>query len=195
MLLVTVVLVVGIRESARFNAAMVILKLVVVLFVIVVGVGATSTPANWHPFLPYGVAGVLKGAAYIFFAYIGFDSVSTHAEEARNPQRDVPIGIIVSLLLCTVLYILVAGVLTGMVPYDQIDIDAPVAAAFARARPAGRGVPHLARRGGRHHQRAARAAAQPGARPARHGARRPASRTRSSAPCIRASARRTRRPS
>jgi APA family basic amino acid/polyamine antiporter len=129
-LAVTVVLVVGIRESARFNAAMVILKLAVVLFVITVGSRYVKTE-NWHPFLPYGVPGVFRGAAYIFFAYIGFDSVSTHAEEARNPQRDVPIGIITSLLLCTVLYILVAGVLTGMVPYHQIDIDAPVARAFA----------------------------------------------------------------
>ena len=129
-LAVTVVLVIGIRESASFNAAMVILKLAVVLFVIVVGARHIDT-TNWHPFMPYGVPGVLKGAAYIFFAYIGFDSVSTHAEEARNPQRDVPIGIIVSLLLCTVLYILVAGVLTGMVPYHEIDLDAPVAEAFA----------------------------------------------------------------
>jgi len=128
-LLVTVVLVIGIRESASFNAAMVILKLVVVLFVIILGAGYVETK-NWHPFLPYGVPGVFKGAAYIFFAYIGFDSVSTHAEEARNPQRDVPIGIIASLVLCTILYILVAAVLTGMVPYGQIDIDAPVAHAF-----------------------------------------------------------------
>jgi APA family basic amino acid/polyamine antiporter len=129
-LLVTVVLVVGIRESARFNAAMVLLKLAVVLFVIVVGMRYVD-PANWQPFLPYGYAGVLKGSAYIFFAYIGFDSVSTHAEEARNPQRDLPIGIIASLALCTLLYILVAAVLTGMVPYNQIDVDAPVARAFA----------------------------------------------------------------
>jgi APA family basic amino acid/polyamine antiporter len=128
-LLITVVLVIGIRESARFNAGMVILKVAVVLFVIVVG-AAYVQPANWQPFLPFGVPGVLKGAAYIFFAYIGFDSVSTHAEEARNPQRDVPIGIIVSLTLCTVLYVAVALVLTGMVPYDQIDIEAPVALAF-----------------------------------------------------------------
>src|SRR5262249_42586852 len=128
-LLITVVLVVGIRESAGFNAAMVILKLAVVLFVIVLGAGYVRTE-NWHPFLPYGFPGVLKGAAYIFFAYIGFDSVSTHAEEARNPQRDVPIGIITSLVLCTILYILVAAVLTGMVPYAQIDVDAPVAHAF-----------------------------------------------------------------
>jgi APA family basic amino acid/polyamine antiporter len=102
----------------------------VVLLVIVVGARYVR-PENWHPFLPYGVAGVLKGSAYIFFAYIGFDSVSTHAEEARNPQRDVPIGIIASLAMCTVLYILVAAVLTGMVPYHQIDLDAPVARAFA----------------------------------------------------------------
>lgn len=129
-LAVTVVLVVGIRESARFNAAMVLLKLVVVLFVIVVGSQLIDTK-NWDPYLPYGWSGVFTGSAYIFFAYIGFDSVSTHAEEARNPQRDVPIGILASLALCTVLYVLVAGVLTGMVPYKQIDIDAPVAHAFA----------------------------------------------------------------
>ncbi|HVO27766.1 MAG TPA: amino acid permease [Candidatus Margulisiibacteriota bacterium] len=129
-LLITVILVIGIRESARFNAAMVILKLVVVLFVIVFGSMYIRTE-NWNPYLPYGATGVFKGAAYIFFAYIGFDSVSTHAEEARNPQRDVPIGIIASLALCTVLYILVAAVLTGMVPYNQIDLDAPVAQAFA----------------------------------------------------------------
>jgi len=128
-LAVTVVLVVGIRESARFNAGMVILKVLVVLFVIAVG-SAYVEPANWDPFLPFGIPGVFQGAAYIFFAYIGFDSVSTHAEEAKNPQRDVPIGIIVSLTLCTLLYVLVALVLTGMVPYDQIDVDAPVARAF-----------------------------------------------------------------
>ena len=126
---VTIVLVIGIRESARFNAAMVMLKLVVVLFVIIVGAGYVDTK-NWHPFMPNGWTGVGKGSAYIFFAYIGFDSVSTHAEEAKNPQRDVPIGIIASLVLCTILYILVAAVLTGMIPYDQIDIDAPVAHAF-----------------------------------------------------------------
>jgi APA family basic amino acid/polyamine antiporter len=97
--------------------------------VIVIGAGYVETK-NWSPYLPYGVTGVLKGSAYIFFAYIGFDSVSTHAEEARNPQRDVPLGILVSLTLCTILYILVAAVLTGMIPYDKIDIHAPVANAF-----------------------------------------------------------------
>ena len=148
---VTVVLVVGIRESAKLNAAMVILKVAIVLFVI--GLGAFYVnPDNWTPFAPYGYTGInffgktlfgqtdaggqplgmLAGAAIIFFAYIGFDSVSTHAEEARRPERDVPIGLIVSLLLCTVLYMGVGAVLTGMVPYDRIDIDAPVSDAFGQ---------------------------------------------------------------
>ena len=129
-LAITVILVVGIRESARFNAAMVLVKLVVVFLVIGLGSQYIRTE-NWHPFMPFGFGGVLKGSAYIFFAYIGFDSVSTHAEEAKNPQRDVPIGIIASLTLCTILYILVALVLTGMVRYDTINVDAPVAHAFA----------------------------------------------------------------
>ncbi|HEX8164088.1 MAG TPA: amino acid permease [Pyrinomonadaceae bacterium] len=146
---VTAVLVVGIRESATFNAAMVILKVAIVIFVIVVGAFYVN-PANWHPFAPYGYTGVnffgktllgmkdaggqplgmLAGAAIIFFAYIGFDSVSTHSEEARRPERDVPVAIIVSLLVCTVLYMGVGAVLTGMVPYDRIDINAPVSDAF-----------------------------------------------------------------
>jgi APA family basic amino acid/polyamine antiporter len=144
-----VILVKGIRESASFNTAMVVVKLAVVLLVIGVGVFYID-PANWRPFAPFGYSGVsffgqtiagmkdagghplgmLAGAAIIFFAYIGFDSVSTHAEEARNPQRDVPIGIVTSLVLCTVLYIAVSAVLTGMVPYDKINIDAPVSDAF-----------------------------------------------------------------
>jgi len=149
--IVTWVLVLGIRQSARFNTAMVVLKLAVVLFVIVVGAFYVN-PDNWTPFAPYGMTGVsffghtlfgqtgaggeplgmFAGAAIIFFAYIGFDSISTHSEEARNPQRDVPIGILVSLVVCTVLYIAVAAVLTGMVRYDQISIDAPVSKAFAQ---------------------------------------------------------------
>lgn len=148
-LILTVVLIKGIRESASFNATMVGIKLAAVLFVI--GVGAFFVnPANWHPFAPFGFSGIsffgktivgqvdkggqplgmLAGAAIIFFAYIGFDSVSTHAEEAREPHRDVPIGIVASLSICTVLYIAVSAVLTGMVPYHQINIDAPVSDAF-----------------------------------------------------------------
>ncbi len=146
---ITAILVKGIRESASFNAGMVIVKLVIVAFVIIVGAFYVN-PENWKPFAPYGFTGIsffgktlfgqtgkggeplgmLAGAATIFFAYIGFDSVSTHAEEAKNPKRDVPIGIVTSLILCTFLYIAVAAVLTGMVPYDKINIDAPVSDAF-----------------------------------------------------------------
>ena len=86
--------------------------------------------ATRTPFMPYGLSGIMLGASIVFFAYIGFDSISTHAEEARNPQRDVPIGILISLLLCTLLYVAVAGVITGMIPYPEIDIKAPIAVAF-----------------------------------------------------------------
>jgi len=131
--LLTVVLVIGIKESAGLNSAIVALKLGIVLFVIAAGFGHIN-PANWHPFFHHekGISGTFQGAAYVFFAYIGFDSISTHAEEARHPERDVPIAILLSLGLCTFLYIAVAGVLTGMVPYTAIDIDAPIAQAFAR---------------------------------------------------------------
>ena len=130
---ITVLLVVGIRESATFNATMVLLNLSVILLVI--GLGATYVePKNWTPFLhkEHGWKGVSLGAAHIFFAYIGFDSISTHAEEAKNPRRDLAIGILGSLLICSVLYIAVAGILTGMVPYAEIDPDAPIASAFQR---------------------------------------------------------------
>jgi APA family basic amino acid/polyamine antiporter len=126
---ITTILVLGIRESASFNAAMVLVKIAAVLFVIFVGIGYVDV-SNWRPFLPYGWSGVFLGGATIFFAYIGFDSVSTHAEEARNPKTDVPIGILASLAVCTVLYIAVAAVLTGMVPYPQIPLDAPIAGVF-----------------------------------------------------------------
>ncbi|WP_406697088.1 amino acid permease [Singulisphaera sp. Ch08] len=129
--IITAVLVVGVRESAGFNAAMVLLNLGIILTII--GVGAVYVdPSNWRPFLheEKGWKGVAEGAARIFFAYIGFDSISTHAEEARNPQRDLAIGIISSLLICSVLYIVVAAVLTGMVSYRSIDVAAPLAAAF-----------------------------------------------------------------
>ncbi|ALA56624.1 amino acid permease [Nitrospira moscoviensis] len=128
-LLVTVILVIGIKESARATGIIVALKLAVILFFI--GVGAPSVnAANWAPFMPQGFAGVGAAAAIIFFAYIGFDAVSTTAEEARNPQRDLPVGIIASLAICTVLYIAVAAVLTGLIPHTQIDIHAPVADAL-----------------------------------------------------------------
>jgi APA family basic amino acid/polyamine antiporter len=147
-LIVTAVLVKGIQESASFNATMVGVKLAAVLFVIMVGAFYIN-PENWHPFAPYGFGGVqifghlvwgeavngtpvgvMAGAAIIFFAYIGFDSVSTHAEEAKQPNRDVPIGIVASLIICTVLYIAVSSVLTGMVKYDHIDTGSGVSSAF-----------------------------------------------------------------
>lgn len=128
-LLVTVILVIGIKESARATGIIVALKLAVILFFIGVGAPSVNTD-NWTPFMPQGFAGVGAAAAIIFFAYIGFDAVSTTAEEARNPQRDLPIGIMASLAVCTVLYISVAAVLTGLIPHTQIDIHAPVADAL-----------------------------------------------------------------
>ena len=150
--ILTVILVKGIKESASFNAFMVAVKLIIVLMVIGIGVFFINT-ANWHPFAPYGYTGVsffgntvfgqhaaggeplgmFAGAAIIFFAYIGFDSVSVHSEEAREPAKDVPKGIIASLIICTILYIAVSAVLTAMVPTKDIDINAPVVDAFKRA--------------------------------------------------------------
>ena len=132
-LAITAILVIGIKESARFNAVIVTIKVSVVLFV--VGLGATYISKSnwghdWSSFAPYGFSGIGSAAAYIFFAYIGFDAVSTTAQEAKNPQRDLPIGIITSLAVCTLLYILVAAVLTGMVPWKEINIEAPLAVAF-----------------------------------------------------------------
>ncbi|MGZ4822989.1 MAG: amino acid permease [Terriglobales bacterium] len=132
-LVITVILVIGIRESARFNATIVVIKVSVVLFVIALGikyVNSANWGHGWSEFAPYGFSGIGAGAAYIFFAYIGFDAVSTTAQEAKNPQRDLPIGIIASLLVCTGLYIAVATVLTGMVPWREINIEAPIARAF-----------------------------------------------------------------
>ncbi|MGQ0811440.1 MAG: amino acid permease [Nitrospiraceae bacterium] len=131
-LIVTGILVVGVKESARTTGVIVVIKLAVILLFIGVGSSAVQ-PANWSPFMPFGFEGVGAAAAIVFFAYIGFDAVSTTAEEARNPQRDIPIGIIVSLGLCTLLYISVAAVLTGLVPYQKIDVHAPVAEALRTA--------------------------------------------------------------
>jgi APA family basic amino acid/polyamine antiporter len=132
-LVITAILVVGIKESARFNATIVVIKVAVVLFVIGLGahyINRANWGMDWHAYAPHGMSGIWQGAAYIFFAYIGFDAVSTTAQEAKNPQRDLPIGMIASLAICTVLYIAVAGVLTGMVNWQQINIEAPVAVAF-----------------------------------------------------------------
>ena len=129
--LVTWVLVRGIRESAGFNSAMVLLKLAIIAFFVVVGAFYVK-PENWHPFAPHGFAGISSAAAIIFFAYIGFDAVSTAAEETRNPQRDMPIGIIATLIVCTVIYVAVALVLTGMVKWDQFSgVADPLAKAFS----------------------------------------------------------------
>jgi APA family basic amino acid/polyamine antiporter len=132
-LVITAILAIGIKESARFNTGIVVIKVSVVLFVIGLGfqyVSKSNWGSSWSEFAPYGFSGIGAGAAYIFFAYIGFDAVSTTAQEAKNPQRDLPIGIIASLLICTVLYILVAAVLTGMVPWRDVNIEAPIARAF-----------------------------------------------------------------
>jgi APA family basic amino acid/polyamine antiporter len=131
-LLVTIILVIGVKESARATGLIVTVKIAVILLFLAVGFSSVE-PANWTPFMPYGFEGVGAAAAIVFFAYIGFDAVSTTAEEARNPQRDLPIGIIASLAICTVLYVAVAAVLTGMVPYTRIDIYAPVAEAMRLA--------------------------------------------------------------
>ncbi len=132
---IMVLLVIGVRESARFNATMVTVKLAAVAFFIVIGFSYVK-PDNWSPFMPYGFSGVMTGAAVVFFAYIGFDAVSTTAEEAKNPSRDLPIGIIASLVICTLLYLIVAGILTGIVPVvqfkaDQQFLNAPVGYALA----------------------------------------------------------------
>jgi APA family basic amino acid/polyamine antiporter len=128
-LLITAVLYVGISESARLNSVIVAIKLAAVVVVIAVGAFFVQ-PRHWTPFAPFGWPGISSAAAYIFFAYIGFDAVSTAAEEVVNPARDLPLGILGSLFICTVLYIAVSAVLTGMVPFMKIDPTAPLASAF-----------------------------------------------------------------
>ncbi|ENQ3108000.1 amino acid permease [Bacillus cereus] len=128
-LIMTVLLSRGVRESARVNNIMVFIKLAVVLLFIFAGVKYVK-PENWTPFMPFGFDGVMVGAATVFFAFIGFDAVSTAAEEVKRPQRDLPIGIIASLLICTVLYIVVSLILTGIVPYGKLNISDPVAFAL-----------------------------------------------------------------
>jgi APA family basic amino acid/polyamine antiporter len=131
--LITVILVIGIRESANVNTTIVFIKIGVVVSFIVAGIRYIN-PANWSPFVPpnagkfeqFGWTGVLTGAGVVFFAYIGFDAVSTAAQEAKNPQKDMPRAILGSLVLCTVLYILVSAVLTGIVPYQKLNVPAPI---------------------------------------------------------------------
>ena len=137
--IMTTVLVIGIRESASVNNVIVILKVAIILAVVAWGL-AHVTKANWTPFVPpntgtwgeFGWSGVLRGAGLVFFAYIGFDAVSTAAQEAKNPQRDLPIGILGSLAICTLLYVVVSAVLTGMVSYTELNVAAPMALALER---------------------------------------------------------------
>jgi basic amino acid/polyamine antiporter, APA family len=138
--IVTVLLVIGIQESATVNNVIVLIKVAVVLLFIF-GAAYAINPANWHPFIPpttgvrgeFGWSGVVQGAGIVFFAYIGFDAVSTAAQEAKNPQRDMPIGIIGSLLVCTVLYIVVSGIATGVMSYRDLNVPDPIAVAADHA--------------------------------------------------------------
>jgi APA family basic amino acid/polyamine antiporter len=138
--LMSTLLVIGIKESAGFNNLIVFVKVAIVLLVIGFGFMYVNT-ANWHPFIPpntgesghYGWSGIVRGAAVVFFAYIGFDAVSTAAQEARNPQRDMPIGILGSLAICTILYILMALVMTGLSPYQELNVPHPVFVAIEKA--------------------------------------------------------------
>lgn len=128
-LLITIILTKGIKESAKWASIMVAINLFIIFSFIVVGIFYIK-PENWVPFAPNGVEGIFMGAFLIFFAYIGFDAISTTAEETKNPQRDLPVGIIGTLVICTILYIIVALVLTGMMHYSQIDFQAPIAHAM-----------------------------------------------------------------
>ncbi len=137
--LVSAILVIGIKESATVNNFIVILKLAIILLIVFYGI-TKLTPANWKPFVPpnsgewgtFGWSGVLRGAGLVFFAYIGFDAVSTAAQESKNPQKDMPIGILGSLAICTLLYVVVSAVLTGMVSYTELNLPAPMAYALER---------------------------------------------------------------
>jgi len=130
-LVLAVLLALGVRESSRANAVMVVIKLTAIAVFIAFAVGNVE-PANWTPFMPFGWEGVMGGAALIFFAYIGFDAVSTAADEARNPQRDLPFGILASLAVCTVVYMVVAGLLTGIASYTTLNNPSPVADVMLR---------------------------------------------------------------
>lgn len=139
-LIVTAIVFIGIRESKRASNVMVAIKLAVIFLVIVLGAFYVQ-PANWSPFAPNGLAGVLKGVSAVFFAYIGFDAISTTAEECKNPQRDLPRGMIYSLIICTVLYVLISLVLTGMKSYKDLAVGDPLAYVFG---PEGANLPWIA---------------------------------------------------
>jgi len=137
-LLLMVLLIIGVKQSAKANNAMVFVKLTTIIIFIAVAFFNVN-PDNWHPFMPFGwfqslpdgkTTGVLAGASIVFFAYVGFDAVSTAAEEAQDPQRDLPFGIVTSLLFCTVIYIIVSALLTGVVPYTELNVSSPVAHAL-----------------------------------------------------------------
>jgi basic amino acid/polyamine antiporter, APA family len=133
MIVLTAMLGWGVRESARVNNIMVVIKIGVVILFIAVGAGHVQ-PANWQPFMPFGPSGVMSAAALVFFAFIGFDAVTSAAEEVKRPERDLPIGIIGSLAVCTILYVIVAGIMTGIVPYQQfLGVDHPVSLALQYA--------------------------------------------------------------
>jgi basic amino acid/polyamine antiporter, APA family len=133
MMLLTGLLSLGVRESARVNNVMVVIKVGVVLLFIAVGVRHVQ-PANWHPYMPFGVGGTLSAAALVFFSFIGFDAVTSAAEEVKRPERDLPIGIIGSLTICTILYVIVSAIMTGIVPFAQLNVDHPVSLALQYAK-------------------------------------------------------------
>jgi APA family basic amino acid/polyamine antiporter len=133
MMLLTGLLSLGVRESARVNNIMVVIKVGVVLLFIAVGVRHVQ-PANWHPYMPFGVGGTLSAAALVFFSFIGFDAVTSAAEEVKRPERDLPIGIIGSLTICTILYVIVSAIMTGIVPFAQLNVDHPVSLALQYAK-------------------------------------------------------------
>ena len=201
--LLTMLLVIGIKESANFNNVIVFVKVAIVFLVIGFGAMYVNT-ANWHPFIPpntgefghFGITGIVRGAAVVFFAYIGFDAVSTAAQEAKNPQKDMPIGILLSLGICTVLYILMSLVMTGLAPYTTLNVPHPVYVAIDDGRP-GTHVArpdHQARRDRRPRVGGARHAHGAAARLLLDVARRAAPAARS-ARCTRSSRRRTSRRS
>jgi APA family basic amino acid/polyamine antiporter len=130
-LILTSLVVIGTKESAKMNLTLVVIKISILIFIIVVGATYINTK-NWDPFMPFGPMGIMGGAAIVFFAYIGFDALSTMAEETKNPQRNMPIGIIASLVICTILYICAALVITGMIPYHLLGIPAPFSFAFGQ---------------------------------------------------------------